>query len=314
MSSDDEDSPRIATLVDALADLLEEGSAIYLEHICVSPEHIPETAWTADRAEWLTYYGSDDVAGWVSEISGIYLAEAAHMLRAFAVLLRNRRIFAAQDLIVRSVIERIGHVNWILDHRISSKNRAARAGLEIAACFYMYREALNLLDGERTARTEIKRSAKSQQTQLKQWFQVVQPPEDPCDDASPPTGDVRRWIVDGEKFPSLTSAAEYALERGGIKAQAGKGTYAGLSGFSHPNFVFSAEHNRIDSEGRITFHYEWDDIEKAARITLLSFADGVKHWVGYFDTNPVDIISSLDSLADRLDALKGIPTISDEES
>jgi hypothetical protein len=305
MSHGDELSPSTSELVDALADLLEEGSNIYLEDILVSPERVPDTAWTADRAEWITSYGSDDVAGWVSEISGIYLAEAAHILRALATLLRTHRIFAAQDLIVRSVVERIGHVNWILDHRISSGQRAARAGLEIAACFYMYRDALSLLDGDRTARTEIKKRANNQQSQLKQWFEVVQPPGDPCDESSPPTGDVTRWVVDGEKFPNLTKAAEYVLERGGIEGQAARGTYAGLSGFSHPNVVFSAEHNRIDAEGRITFLYEWENIEKAARMALLGFTDGVKHWVGYFDTNPVGVIASLDSIADRLDALGG---------
>jgi hypothetical protein len=161
MSHADEHSHKISAHVDALADLLEEGADIYLEGILISPERTPDTAWTADRAEWLSSYGSDDVAGWVSEISGIYLAESAHILRALAALLRAHRIFATQDLVVRSVVERIGHVNWILDHRISSERRAARAGLEIATCFFMYREALSLLGGDETARSEIKRRARS---------------------------------------------------------------------------------------------------------------------------------------------------------
>jgi hypothetical protein len=307
MSDLEESSTNTSALVDALAELLENASDLYLEHL-PSPSPNSDTAFAADRAEWLEAYGSDDVAGWVSETSAIYLAESAHLLRALATLLKTRRIFATQDLVVRSVVERIGHVNWILDHRISSGQRAARAGLELAACFYMYREALSLLSVEKPIRTEIKIRAGAQRRQLEQWFTVLRPPSDECSESSPPTGDVRRWVVNDERFPNLISAAEYALERGEIKGEAAKGTYAGLSGFTHPNVVFSAEQNRIDAEGRITFHYEWEDIEKAARMALLSFSDGVKHWVGYFDTNPADIVASLDSIADRLDALSGNST------
>ena len=43
---------------------------------------------------WKSAYESDDVAGWVSETSAIYLAESAHLLRAFATLLRSHRMFA----------------------------------------------------------------------------------------------------------------------------------------------------------------------------------------------------------------------------
>jgi hypothetical protein len=151
------------------------------------------------------------------------------------------------------VIEHAGHVNWILDHRTSSEQRAARAGLELAASFYLYREGLHLLDADGGVRTELRIEAKAQQRQLKQWFAVYQPPDNECDDTSAPTGDVRRWVVSGEKFPTLTAPAEYALERGGIERMAAQGTYAGLSGFSHPNVAFSREHRTIDAEGHITF-------------------------------------------------------------
>jgi hypothetical protein len=192
-------TPRpIETLVDTLAGLLEEGAELYLEGLPTSLETTPGSAWSTDRTAWKATYGLDDVAGWVSETSAIYLAETAHLLRAFATLLLSRRVFAAQDVIVRSVIERVGHVNWILDHRISSEQRAARAGLELAASFYTYRDALHLLDADGGARADLRIEARAQQRQLKHWFVVDQPPEDECDDTSPLTGDVRRWVVGGE--------------------------------------------------------------------------------------------------------------------
>jgi hypothetical protein len=297
-------SPRpIETLVDTLAGLLEEGADLFLEGLPTSLETTPGSAWATDRAAWKTTYGSDDVAGWVSETSAIYLAESAHRLRAFATLLVSHRVFATQDVIVRSVIERVGHVNWILDHRISSEQRAARAGLELAASFYTYRDALHLLDADGGARADLRTEARAQQRQLKQWFVVDQPPEDECDDTSSPTGDVRRWVVGGEKFPTLTASAEYALEHGGIERIAAQGTYAGLSGFSHPNVAFSREHRTIDEGGHITFSYDREAIEKAVRMALLSFSDGVKHWVGYFDSEQARVIARLDDIADRLDAV-----------
>jgi len=292
----------IEALVDALADLLEECADVFLEGLPTSLETSPGSAWAADRTAWKTAYESDDVAGWVSETSAIYLAESAHLLRAFATLLRSHRVFAAQDIIVRSVIERVGHVNWILDHRISSEQRAARAGLELAASFYTYREALHLLDADGGARGDLRVEARAQQRQLEQWLDVVQPPENECDNTSAPTGDVRRWVVAGERFPTLTGSAEHALEHGGIAKIAAQGTYAGLSGFSHPNVAFSREHRTIDEGGHITFRYDRESIEKAVRMALLSFADGVKHWVGYYDSDQVRVIERLDDIAGRLDA------------
>jgi hypothetical protein len=297
------ETPRpIETFVAVLADLLEDGAAIFLEGLPTSLETSPGSAWAADRAAWKTAYESDDVAGWVSETSAIYLAESAHLLRAFATLLRSHRVFATQDVIVRSVVERVGHVNWILDHRISSNQRAARAGLELAASFYTYRDALHLLDADAGARAHLRAEARAQQRQLKKWFDVVQPTDDECDDTSSPTGDVRRWIVSGETFPSLTASAEYALEHGGIAKIAAQGTYGGLSGFSHPNVAFSREHRIIDAEGHITFVYDREAIGKAVRMALLSFTDGVKHWVGYFDADQQRVIRRLNHIADRLDA------------
>jgi len=139
MTQSSEPPRPIETLVLVLADLLEEGADLFLEGLPTSLETSPGSAWATDRAVWKAAYESDDVAGWVSETSAIYLAESGHLLRAFATLLRSHRVFAAQDVIVRSVVERVGHVNWILDHRISSEQRAARVGLELAASFYTYR-------------------------------------------------------------------------------------------------------------------------------------------------------------------------------
>jgi hypothetical protein len=303
MSQSSEPPRPIEMLIVALAGVLEEGADLFLEGLPTSLETSPGSAWATDRTAWKATYGSDDVGGWVSETSAIYLAETAHLLRAFATLLRSHRIFAAQDVVVRSVIERVGHVNWILDHRISSEQRAARAGLELAASFYTYRDALHLLDADGEARADLRIEAKAQQRQLKQWFVVDQPPEDECDDTSPPTGDVKRWVVGGQKFPSLTASAEYALEHGGIEKIAAQGTYAGLSGFSHPNVAFGREHRTIDEEGHITFRYDRVAIEKAVRMALLSFADGVKHWVAYYDSDQTRVIARLDDIADRLDAL-----------
>jgi len=253
----------IEDFADALSELLNEAADVFLEDLPGSLITSSDSPWARDRAAWTASFDSDDVAGWVSETSAIYLAEAARLLRGHATLLQTRSVFATIDVIVRAIIERVGHANWILDHQISARQRSARAGLELAVCFYMYRENLHLLDASQPHRRAVRAEARLQQRQLKEWFAVVQPPEDECDDDSPPTGDVRRWIVDSESFPTLTQAATFAMERGGIVGNVARGVYASLSGFSHPNVVFSREHRDIDELGHITFRYERPEMENA---------------------------------------------------
>jgi len=80
-----------------------------------------------------------------------------------------------------------------------------------------------------------------------------------------------------------------------------KGRTRVSAGFSHPNVAFSREHRTIDEGGHITFRFDREAIEKAVRMALLSFADGVKHWVCYFDSDQVRAFERLDDIADRLD-------------
>ena len=290
----------IEVFSDALAALLDEGAGVFLAGIRETGEASTTSTWAHDRQAWAEAYETDDVVGWVVETAGIYLAETAHLLRAFATLLRSRRIFATMDLIVRAVIERVGHVNWILDDGITSEQRAARAGLEFAACFFMYRESLHWLEADTEVRSELRGEAKAQQQQLEQRFSIDRPPDNKCDENSPPTGDVRRWVVGGESFPDLGASATYALKPGGIGEMAAKGTYAALSGFSHPNVVFSREHRDIDAGLRITFRYERQEIEKAVRMALFSFAESVKQWVRYYDAKQEQVNARLDDIAERL--------------
>ncbi len=289
--------------MDALANLLDEGAGVFLNVVRETGAVSTTSAWARDRQAWAEAYETDDVAGWVVETAGIYLAETAHLLRAFATLLRSRRIFATMDLIVRAVIERVGHVNWILDDGITSEQRAARAGLEFASCFFMYRESLHWLGADTEVRSELRDEARAQQRQLEQWFSIDRPPDNKCDENSPPTGDVRRWVVGGETFPDLGASATYALEPGGIGKIAAKGTYAALSGFSHPNVVFSREHRDIDAGSRITFRYERQEIEKDVRMALFSFTEGIKQWIWYYDPEQERVIACLDDISERLEAI-----------
>ena len=92
MTQSSEPPRPIETLVLVLADLLEEGADLFLEGLPTSLETSPGSAWATDRAVWKAAYESDDVAGWVSETSAIYLAESGHLLRAFVMLLRSHRV------------------------------------------------------------------------------------------------------------------------------------------------------------------------------------------------------------------------------
>jgi len=289
--------------MDALAALLEEGAGIFLDGIRETGEPSTTSMWAHDRQVWAETYETEDVAGWVIETAGIYLAETGHLLRAFATLLRSRRIFTTMDLIVRAVIEHVGHVNWILANGITSEQRAARAGLEFAVCFYTYRESLYLLGADAEMRSELRSEARAQQRQLERWFGVDRPPDNKCDEHSPQTGDVRRWVVSGETFPGLGESAQYALQPGGIGEMVAKGTYAALSGFSHPNVVFSREQRDIDTGGRVSFRCRSQDIEKAVRMALLSFTECIKQWVRYYEADQERVVALLDDIADRLDSI-----------
>jgi len=297
---------KIEQFADDLADLLDEGANVFPNGIR-EPGAPPTTSdWAVDQKVWLSKFGSsDEVAGWVSETTGIYLAESGQLLLAYAALLRSRRVFVSVDLVTRAIIERVGHVNWILDARIDAEARAARAGLEFAACLFMYRESLSDLDADRDIRNKLKAEAKAHQANLKKWFSVYQPPHDKCDEKSPQTGDVTRWTVNGESFPSLTTATHFALESAGIKPETSKGTYGGLSGFSHPNVAFSRERRDIGPDAKITFRQEPEEMEKCARMALLRFAVSVKNWVNYYQAEQDRVITKLDEIGYRLEILCG---------
>jgi hypothetical protein len=297
MNNGSVDSGGFLKAVEALAALMDDGAAIFLEELNLPEQASEGSPWESDRKVWQEMFGSNDVAGWVTETTSIYLGEVANLLRAHADVMRTGRVFVVQDLITRSIIERVGHVNWILDHRVGSRERGARAGLEVAASFYTYRAGLSLLEGSDEARAKLRSEAKSQRKKLEEWFDVVRPHEVAEDEKSPLVGDVTRWTVDGEAFPTLTSTAELALEGGGIVGQAAKGTYAAFSGFSHPNVIFSREHRSIDADGRVTFTYDRSSVEKAVRFGLFAYADALNHWVQYFGCDAERVMDRLNEIS-----------------
>ena len=210
------------------------------------------------------------------------------------------------------LVERVGHVNWILDDRIDAQGpRAARAGLEFAACLFMYRESLSDLDADKSNSSPSSRleGQGSSGRLLKTGFRSYQPPQQTkiATDTSPPTGDVTRWTVNGESFSFAHNSNSLCLGiRWSSAPEISKGTYGGLSGFSQPrNVAFSRERRDIRREmpGSLSGSSQ-EEMEKCARMALLRFAVSVKKWVTYYQAEVgIGSPQKLDDVTYRLEVL-----------
>lgn len=306
---------RAEDTADALADLCDEGADIILNQIQMAdPASSDAPPSVLDERVWKIELGSVDPGAWIQEIGASYLTESGHIIRAIARLLRTRAVFASMDPLVRAVVERVGRVNWILDFRINHRQRAIRAGLEIAVSWQFYRSGIARLEGDKAIRKVLKAPAAAHLERLESWFEPVKPPENPCDILKL-TSDVSQWIFEGEVFPTMTRLAQYALESAHFEPGIAAGVYDALSGFAHPSVITSRENRRTDERGAVQYFFRAIEMDKLVRLALLSYFDGVNRWVDYFGApNRVEIKASMDSISRQFDELSAqIPEIEPDQ-
>ena len=266
----------------------------------------PEPRWAYERRVWGDEGGTEEPMDWVADATSTYIIEAAHQVRAIAVLLESEAVTASLDPLVRAVVERAGRVKWILDPRIHPRERGARAGLEFGVSMSAYRLTLDRLMAPNAVRKEWQERVRAHRKLLEEFFTVDKPPSDPCDQESTPTTDMSVWLVAGESYPNYGTNAGYALETENTTHAQGKAMYDGLSGFSHPSVVFSREHRAVAGDGRVTYTYELSDLEKSARAAAFGLLEAFRYWTTYYGAAPDAVQERIDELGDRMNAISVI--------
>lgn len=300
-----------------LADVCETAAALVLQGATPTdvedveaPERLP---YEADRRHFLEVFETDEPSGWIGLVTSTYLVESAHLCVAVAELLRSGAVAIAVDPLVRAIIERIGKVVWVLDPSVEARVRAARAGLEIAVCTQHYRTAVDQLSDSNADKKATRDDLVAIRDRLEELFEVVKPPSDPCDESSDPTPTVSEWTLDGERYPNYAEMTAKLVAPEGPRRK-GVGSYGGLSGFSHPNVVFSREHRHIAADGSMTYSYSAADLEKDTRFAAFILLDGARHWASYNEAGRDALQDRIDQLGDVLDAASVLVTPTEPET
>ena len=256
-----------------------------------------------DEAEFQHIFGTDRPAKWIAELSGAYLFECSYELRALSNMIEAQCVAGTLELLVRAVLERTGRISWVLDsaEETTSRTRGRRAAFEWNVCIYYYRRAIEGI-GSAEAVKEIQKSNRDERTLLEEWFTVEKELNDPCDLNSGLTGDISKWMLDGEKYPNYTELAHWVLIEGEIDKKGSAGTYAALSSFSHPNFMASREARNV-TESTVSYTYDLDYTERLIRLALFSFCYTLKRWASYYDANYDAVAAEANNIVGQWKAL-----------
>ena len=237
------------------------------------------------------------------ELTLAYILESSYELQALASLIETQCVAGTLEVLVRAVLERTGRITWILDssESASAKVRGLRAAFEWNVCLYFYRRAIESV-GTNQAIKAIRKDNQNERQLLEQWFKVEKESNDPCNPDSGPTSDISKWTLDGERYPNYTQLAHWILAEGTIGKKKAGGTYAGLSSFSHPNFIASREARTVEGS-TVSYTYGLDYTERLIRLALFSFCYTLKRWASYYDANFDALAAETDSVIERWDAL-----------
>ena len=79
-----------------------------------------------------------------------------------------------------------------------------------------------------------------------------------------------------------------------------RGTYAALSGWSHPNFLAAAEH--LADEG-FAYSYQGDYLQRLFGLAISASDTALKCWLGYYDHDHDATVERLFSVASVWESL-----------
>lgn len=260
------------------------------------PDAYPTPQLWHERNQWEERHGTSEPVVWTNEIASAYLAEAAHQVQAIGQLLRTATVTAALDPLERAAIERVGRVIWILDASIPTKQRGARAGLELGVSLQAYRKTLKQLKVRSDIQREFRTQDRGHRETLKELFAVIQPPQDRCDDNSEPSEQVETWTVDGERYINYSDLIQYVLPYDVTTKSLGRGLYSGLSGFSHPSVAYSREHACVSQDGTITYVYRYDHLKRDTRRVVLAMLEAALSWKNYCGAGPDEFPEQVEEL------------------
>jgi hypothetical protein len=312
------------SVFDEMADLLERCGRLCLPDGGggkVIRRH-PNSQADFDALVFLRDLETKDPAGWISHAVGTYLYEIGYELQALGLLLRASLGPGSFELVVRAIVERAGRISWILEEGTSEeecptlpgeglpvgvRRRAIRASFELLVSQQHYRASLETLRVEKRFRNRARDLLRDKRVLVAEWFGVEKPPLDPCDPESQPTPWIAEWTIGGEEYPKYEALARWALSDESLSNSAVGGTYAALSGWSHPNFIASAEH--LADQG-FQYRYDGDYLHRLFGLAISSTDTALKCWLGYYDHNHD---ATVDELFAATTAWEGLGKPDDEE-
>lgn len=140
------------------ASAFESAASIVNDGIEPRPaESDPEPIWAHDRSHLAESYDSIEASVWMERIGATYLNEAASEMVAIAILLRAVQVRATLEPLVRAIVERMGHLNWVFDNGASLRSRVIRAFLEVGVSYQHKRMTLDRLGASNADKKRLRK-------------------------------------------------------------------------------------------------------------------------------------------------------------
>lgn len=141
-----------ASIWEQTAVLLDEAASLVLDDVPAEPARRPgQSPAEFESTEFVRMFDNDRPATWIRELSGTYITEVGHELRALAHLLRFGCVAGSIEVLVRAAMERVGRSNWVLDadESVDARRRAVRASFETLVSFQRYRIGVEMIRADK---------------------------------------------------------------------------------------------------------------------------------------------------------------------
>jgi hypothetical protein len=232
-------------------------------------EATPDSYCADERRRLRRHYGpggdwADVASRYASGTANTMLAVGAQHLEAVVVLLRGRQVIFPLALPVRSLLEISSYVAWLLDPRLTARQRGARAHLA----------RIDDLTRARTVAAQLGHgSAERYALQVKQLRSrhleaLFYPSEIEIDRGGTLT-------IAGQRSPGLTASMQYLEEVHEAKAWNAAGMYGWLSNASHPTPHVATE---IAVRRGDLHRFELEDATYPYRLCRAGLMSFIKGW------------------------------------